>query len=232
MAKILIVEDNKNTAMAAAYSLWNAGHKVDLVETGEAAMKMVEHSIPDLILLDYSLPDTDGLAVLQAIRRDKPEALVVIMTGKGSEQLAVVMLKEGAADYLVKSPGTLETLPHTVERVLEEDRIRRELKEKDEALRQAYNTLEKKVLERTRELTGGQRTTGTGTGRQYRSRPGGQNNFVRLGKDRKHRRTRAGGSHGPDLEQFRVRRFGRDVGQEVCHPFIRGIVAAEFQSGR
>ncbi|MEW6264969.1 MAG: response regulator [Thermodesulfobacteriota bacterium] len=159
MARILIVEDSESTAMAQAYHLWNAGHTVAFARTGVEAMSKRTSADAEVVLLDYDLPDMSGLEVFRRIRAEDPEALVVMITGKGNEMVAAQVLKEGAKDYLVKSEAMLESLAHVVEQVLREEQIRRRLKENEEALRRsekelrrAYETLEKRVQERTAEL--------------------------------------------------------------------------------
>ncbi len=152
MANILIVEDSKTMASAEAYALWNAQHTVQFAESGKDALHLVGVTDFDLILLDYELPDTNGLLVFRAIRKKDPDALVIMITGRGDEELAAQVLKEGAKDYLIKSNTLLEILPRAVETVLKDEQNRLELVEKDDALRRANEFLETRVAERTREL--------------------------------------------------------------------------------
>ncbi|MBU2549658.1 MAG: response regulator [Proteobacteria bacterium] len=152
MASILIVEDSKVMATEEAYHLWNAGHSVEIAHSGEEALAKLGKNVPDLILLDYQLPDMDGLELFRTIRDRNPDMPVIMITGQGSEKLAARIFKEGARDYLVKSDHLLKDLIHSVEQVLREERIRRELMSKDEALRLAHASLEMRVGERTSEL--------------------------------------------------------------------------------
>ena len=152
MAEILIVEANETLATAEAYRLWNAGHSVQFASTGEEGLDKFMNFTPDLTLLDYELPDTNGLEVLKTIRKTSPQAPVIMITGQGSEELAVKVLKAGAKEYLIKSDALLETLAEEVAQVLREDRVRRELQEKEKALHQAYNLLEKRIQDRTEDL--------------------------------------------------------------------------------
>ena len=152
MAEILIVEDSKSTANAVAYALWAAGHELHFAETGRQALEQVNESRPNILLLDYQLPDLGGLEVFRTIRRDHPELPVIIMTGVGSEEIATQVMREGARDYIPKGRDFLEKLPRLVERVLEDDHMRRALRQKEQALREAHALLEQRVEERTAEF--------------------------------------------------------------------------------
>jgi len=71
---------------------------------------------PDCILLDYNLPDGDGIEVLNQLRNDSGEhpCAIVILTAYGGEELAVRAMKAGASDYLPKGWLSADTLPRTV----------------------------------------------------------------------------------------------------------------------
>lgn len=152
MADILIVEDSRTTAASYAYKLWEAGHTVRFATDGRASLNEYRRIRPDLVLLDQVLPDITGLEVYQQLRLEDPRALVIMITGRGSEYLAVQALKDGVRDYLVKNDSLLESLERVVAQILREEEIRRALMEKDWALRRAHATLEERVKERTAQL--------------------------------------------------------------------------------
>ncbi|HYA79879.1 MAG TPA: response regulator, partial [Methylocystis sp.] len=91
-------------------------YTVEEAEGGEAGLRKCRDEPPDCVLLDYSLPDLDGLEFLAALRRENGDAAVpiVFLTGHGNEEVAVRALKEGAYDYLVKSAVTAESLRRTL----------------------------------------------------------------------------------------------------------------------
>ena len=118
MAKILIIEDDQATAIAQAYQLWNAGHEVETAGNGRNGIQLTQEMRPDLILLDYDLPDLNGLEVLGEIRQQGIEVPVVMVTGRRDETLAVRAMKNGFADYVVKSGSHLEQLNSVVQETL------------------------------------------------------------------------------------------------------------------
>src|SRR6187455_2308886 len=118
--EILVVDDDDLDRMAVRRALKSAGVPLAIEEAGDSAtaLGMLEQRPFDCILLDYQLPGADGLAVLRAIRERGLLIPVVMLTGQGDEQLAVALMKAGAADYLSKSamsPGRLaQTLRYAI----------------------------------------------------------------------------------------------------------------------
>ncbi len=88
----------------------------------------------DLVLSDFNILGFEGLQVIDAVRTEKGRLPVVILTGTGSEEVAVEAMKRGAADYVVKKPQHIQRLPLTLRAVLE--RVQAE-----EALKEQYSTL-------------------------------------------------------------------------------------------
>jgi len=110
MARILVVDDEKNIRTMVGLALRQEGHKVDLAEDGRSGLNAFdEGSGFDLVLLDQRMPELDGIEVLHEMRRRKPDARVVMITAFGTIDLAVDAMKSGAADFLRK-PFTVETL--------------------------------------------------------------------------------------------------------------------------
>lgn len=84
---------------------------------------------PDVIIADYRLPGMTGLELLQALRNRKEAVPVVLVTGHGDEQIAVQAIKQGAQDYLVKSPDSFLLIPGIVAKIVSERRLRTCLEE-------------------------------------------------------------------------------------------------------
>ncbi|HEV7888421.1 MAG TPA: response regulator, partial [Acidimicrobiales bacterium] len=113
LANILVVDDDPDHRFLIERTLRNAGYGVRTVERGVEAVTMLEDA--DLVLLDYRLPDMNGLDVLNAINElDGPS--VVMVTAMGSEHVAVEAMRSGAVDYVVKDTNYLQSLPQVIER--------------------------------------------------------------------------------------------------------------------
>jgi two-component system response regulator AtoC len=128
MASVLIVDDEPSLLFMLREVLEERGHEVTSLGSGAAAVALAEQGkLQDieLVLTDYAMPELDGLALLQRLRRHEPELPVVLLTARGSERLAVRAIKEGAFDYLPK-PFELDELEAVVARALETGSLRRE----------------------------------------------------------------------------------------------------------
>jgi len=127
--KILICDDNLDFLRVTAEMLRVHGYEPLAAKTGKQALEKAARFGPDLVLLDYRLPDTDGAAVLGELRRVHDAIPVIVMTGFGHEKLAARVIKLGAMDYLAK-PFKSGELLKSIENALkaaEELRKRQEL---------------------------------------------------------------------------------------------------------
>lgn len=113
MPRILIVEDNRELAHSVAYNLELEGYDVVVVGDGAAALEAVEQAVPDLILLDLTLPKMDGFRVLERLRADGHEMPVVILSARGEEGDKVRGFRVGADQYVTKPFGLMELLERT-----------------------------------------------------------------------------------------------------------------------
>jgi DNA-binding response OmpR family regulator len=108
--KILLVDDEKMIRDLLETILVDAGYDVRQASTGIEALELLDSFLPNVILLDYMMPELSGLEVLQRIQLRGLRIPCIIITGKGSEEIAVTLLKEGAFDYLTKPFRTDELL--------------------------------------------------------------------------------------------------------------------------
>jgi DNA-binding NtrC family response regulator len=123
--RILVVEDESTLCHNIERVLARAGHTVTAVETGEAALAEIDAHTFDLVITDLRLPDVDGLAVLERVKRVAPETVVLIMTAYASVDSAVEALRRGAQDYMLK-PLSLADLSAKVQHFAEYRRLGRE----------------------------------------------------------------------------------------------------------
>jgi CheY-like chemotaxis protein/anti-sigma regulatory factor (Ser/Thr protein kinase) len=116
---ILLVEDSATQRRLVNHLLQECGNwNIVQAADGLAALEQMERSIPSIVLTDIFMPRMDGLGLVEEIRARFPQVPVVLMTGQGSEQIAVDALKAGAADYVPKRILN-EALAGILDRVLE-----------------------------------------------------------------------------------------------------------------
>src|SRR3989338_7867895 len=121
---ILLVDDQKFflTLYQGLLKEANPSYNFICAETGREAVSKFNNKV-DLIILDYLLPDMDGIQVLLEILAKDPYMPVIIITGAGSESIATAALKNGAYDYVVKTDEYIKTLPFVVEQGIERKRL-------------------------------------------------------------------------------------------------------------
>jgi two-component system response regulator AtoC len=129
MAKptILVVDDEALIRWSLSERLKLEGFEVLEAETGADALEKLPEGI-DLVLLDYKLPDTDGVSVLRKIKEFDQDILVILLTAYASVETAVEAMKLGAFHFANK-PFNLDEVVATVERALETTRLRREVRQ-------------------------------------------------------------------------------------------------------
>lgn len=102
MAKLLVVEDDPAISNPLVRALEREGFEVEHVDQGEVAVERALSATADLILLDLTLPDIDGLEVCRRIRDGMPHLPIVMLTARSEEVQLVVGLDAGADDYVTK----------------------------------------------------------------------------------------------------------------------------------
>jgi two-component system phosphate regulon response regulator PhoB len=119
MARILVIEDEKDIQDVLDYNLRQAGHKVNVASTGAEGLKLAREKKPDLVLLDLMLPDISGTEVCKTLKQDSVtrDVQVLILTAKGEEIDRVVGFEIGADDYVVK-PFSVRELVLRIQAIL------------------------------------------------------------------------------------------------------------------
>jgi diguanylate cyclase (GGDEF)-like protein len=162
--KILIVDDSSEDQETYTRHLKNGGngfdHRIFASETGQEGIQLCKDENPDCILLDYLLPDMDGLEFLSLLKEKGYPGAIIMLTGQGSEKVAVEAMKSGAQDYLVKDNFSSEALSSAIVKAIQNNQQDETKKWKTQALvdpltrvlnRNAYNlTLEQTMRDFSR----------------------------------------------------------------------------------
>jgi two-component system response regulator HydG len=119
MAKILIVDDEKDLCLVLNRFLSKHGFEVIEANKGKKAIELLSEAAPDLILCDFKLDDMDGTSVLKAIKEVNPSIPVIIITGYSNIKTAVEVMRLGAVDYITK-PLIPDEILMTIRRALDQ----------------------------------------------------------------------------------------------------------------
>jgi signal transduction histidine kinase len=101
-ATIVVIDDDIHILELTSLILSRRGYQVFTAPTASDGMEIIAGQKPELVLLDYMMPAMDGLSALREIRTRFPDSYVVMFTGKGSEEIAVELMKGGASEYILK----------------------------------------------------------------------------------------------------------------------------------
>jgi DNA-binding NtrC family response regulator len=122
-ARILLVDDDPDFCEALGDRLRAAGFHLAVAQRGPEALRLVREEAPAIVLLDLVLPGLDGMAVLETIRREEPDVVVVVITGHGTIARAVEAMKKGAYDFVTK-PVDARHLEIVLAKALERQALR------------------------------------------------------------------------------------------------------------
>lgn len=145
---VLLIEDDPSAAEIVKALLASEGalYQLEWAESLESGLTRLAKGKIDLVLLDFGLPDSEGLSTFLKAQEHSPSVAIVPLTATGDEALAVRAIQLGAQDYLFKSSITRQLLTRSIRYAVERKRT-------EEALRKAHDELELRVRERTAELS-------------------------------------------------------------------------------
>ena len=133
--RILVVDDEEQMRDLLVKVLEKSGYQVSVSAEGTQALALLEREPADLVVTDVRMPGMGGMEALRAVKELNPDIVVIIMTAFGTIDQAVQAVKEGAYDYISK-PFKIEEMLLTIDKALEERRLRHEVT----ALRQELHT--------------------------------------------------------------------------------------------
>ena len=144
---ILIADDNLDMRQAIEEAILTpAGYEVRSVGDGMSALELAREIEPDVIVTDHLMPRLTGIELIQQFHPEHPHIPIVLITGEGSEELAIEALRCGAADYITK-PFKAEQLLASIGRVLARSRSMREKAQAEHTAAETGEDLQRRVLE-------------------------------------------------------------------------------------
>lgn len=136
--KIFVVEDNVLYAQVLKKQLENDHFQVKVFHTGKDCIVRLNEN-PDVITLDYTLPDMTGHDVLKEIQQKLPNTHVIVISAQENINTAIELMKSGAYDYIMKAPDTREKLSNIIKNIYKTDQIKNENILLKDAVKQKYN---------------------------------------------------------------------------------------------
>jgi len=150
---IVVIDDEPEICRLVASLLTERGYLVSTADTAAAGLELVRRCCPDMVLMDYMLPDQDGVTLLKELKSLSPDCSVIICTGGGSEEVAVKLMKAGASEYLLKpfSPRIFADRVDGVRRLRSIELANRALQQERERLLHEIEAWNRELQSRVRE---------------------------------------------------------------------------------
>jgi len=151
MARVLIVDDEKNIRTTLQAFLADQGYQVDVAEDVDVALKLLAAADYDVVVSDIILPRNSGITLIEKIRQAAPDVQVILITGKPTVEMAVAAVRAGGRDYLTK-PVSKNAILRSVGHAAQIKKIEDEKRRLENVNRDYQSSLEKLVKARTNEL--------------------------------------------------------------------------------
>jgi DNA-binding NtrC family response regulator len=150
---ILLVDDDPVLLQALSHtiSLRMSGVQVEIADSANVALDLVQQQEYDAVVSDIKMPGMDGLDLLEKVLERYPDIPVLLITGHGEHELAIQALRRGAYDYIQK-PIDRDDFVASLFRALQTRQLRRQIQLQQHALEQYTFSLERQVEQRTREM--------------------------------------------------------------------------------
>lgn len=136
--KVFIVEDNVLYARVLKKQLTDDGLIVKVFHNGSDFIKCLNEK-PDVVTLDYTLPDMTGKLVLEKIQKQQPNTQVIVISAQDNISTAIELMKNGAYDYIMKAPDTREKLSNIINNIYKTDQLKSENILLKDAVKEKYN---------------------------------------------------------------------------------------------
>src|SRR5579872_319519 len=127
MSNILVCDDERSICEMLDIALRRDGHKVETVNSGDAAKKKLDSALYDVVITDIKMPNISGIEVLRYAHQISPDSAVILITAVDDYEAAVEAVKAGGAtDYIRKSPGLVNEIKLAINRALEKMALSRQ----------------------------------------------------------------------------------------------------------
>jgi DNA-binding NtrC family response regulator len=138
--KILIADDEPSNRKILVQELTHKGFAVDTAHNGRQALERIESAPPDLVILDYMMPEMSGLDVLKELRRKGNDTPVILITAYGSVERAVEVMRAGAYDFITR-PFDPDYIELVARKAIERQTLKREVEVLSEESRDRYHLI-------------------------------------------------------------------------------------------
>lgn len=136
--KVFIVEDNVLYARVLKKQLTDDNLQVKVFHNGSEFINSLGEK-PDVVTLDYTLPDMTGKEVLAKIQKKHPDTHVIVISAQDNISTAIELMKMGAYDYIMKAPDTREKLSNIIKNIYQTDQLKTENIILKDAVKEKYN---------------------------------------------------------------------------------------------
>jgi PAS domain S-box-containing protein len=140
---VLYIDDNLYDQELVRHALEeeDGGFRLISATTQAQFEHKLKHEQFDIVLSDFNILGFEGSQIIELVKASQPEMAVIILTGTGSEEIAVKATKSGAADYVIKTPSHIQRLPFTIRTALEQQQLARQKAQVERSLDESHRRL-------------------------------------------------------------------------------------------